>query len=283
MIKQGERIKIDPFNNVGASSIATTVFRPPFGLSVHAIVFARGGTFTAAHMTTIKVKAGGKTLFDLSGTQLELQTAYAGHVIDSAYTVLPFGDDLANTERGMHIGDFDTSVYKSDLVIEVTIGGATSPTLEAYAIVGPPKAQMGLGYAPGEVVMHRALIESTLSPNAAVTNKAYSIGLGSEAGALLSRIFFHHANLTVLDVKESGRNVYEEIPLALNSFLEQDYYGRTTKSGLYVFDPVVNGNYSQARPTVEGGKVVPYQVRLTTSASDTITAYAEVLTSLPRI
>lgn len=283
-------IKVDPFNNVGANSLAVTKYRPPSQSSLFGIVLVLGGTtFNESHVNSVRVKApGGKDLFttSLSGARARDLWEYEGGTWPTARNYFPvmFGDPFALTKAGRHVGNFDHTVYPGDLTIEVDIGAAAAPTLEAFALVDPPKALMGLGFEDGEVLRHRALIETVLTPAAAVTNQAQSIGIGSAAGALLRRIAFFHANLTRVRVKKEGLVVYEEVPAALNDFIAQDVFARLPQAGLYVYDRIVDGSQREAGTTVQrDGRVFNWQFELTTSGADTIRAYSDVFIALPQL
>lgn len=279
-------IKVDPFDNVVATGLATTKYKPEGLSSLFGIVLVLGGTtFTKAHITSIAIKAASKELVPrISGARMVDIVEYEGMVDDAAFVPILFGDPTARTARGQHLGNFDHTVYPGDITIEVQITGATAPTLEAYALVAPPKAAMGLGYTQDEVQLHRAFLETILTPGAAVTRKAFDIGLGSAAGALIKRLMFFHSNITEVSVKKSGIDIYEDIPNALANYLQDDMFARVTQAGLLVWDPLIDGNYSELKTTVQrDGRPFNYQVRLTTSALDTITTYADVLTKLPLI
>ena len=276
-------VKVNPFTNVAASSLATAQFIPDRNLALYAIVLVLGGTFTIdAHILLLVVKSGGKELFRITGERLQDINGYDGMASDAAHLIIPFADPTARTARGEHIGSLDMTIYRDPLTIEVTIGAATAPTLDAFALISPPKLQLGFGYTPDEAQLHRALIESIIQTSAAVTRKAFGIGLGSEAGALIKKIVFFHATLTSLAVKRNGLDIFDDVDEALNDFIQQDVFARVTNAALYAWDPVVNGNQSEARTTVNpDGTAANYQILVTDSAADTITVLADVYSKLP--
>lgn len=280
-------VKINPFQNVGANQLATTQFEPEGPASLFGILLKLGGTtFDETHIDSLTLKHSGKTLLPgVTGARWRDVLEYEGLTFDAAYIPLLFGDPTARTAKGQHLGNFDFTRWPGRMTIEVDIGGATAPTLDAWAILSPPKSLMGLGYTDGEAMLHRALVETVLQPAAAVQKKAFDIGMGSEAGALLKRLMFFHANITELQVKRSGFDIYEDIPVALSASWQDDIFTRVPQAGLEVYDPIVDGNYSEVKTTVDPttGRPYNYQVRLTTSAADTITAYADLLTLLPRL
>jgi hypothetical protein len=279
-------IKVDPFTNVGVSSKATATFRPPAPLSLFGLVLVCGGTtLDESNVSSLKVKAGGKELIPgLTGARHRDAYEYDGVVYDDAHIPLLFGDPTARTMRGKHLGNFDFSIYPQNMTIEVDIDGdAEAPTLEAYALVMPPKQLMGVGFSAAEAAIHRALVETVLQASAAVTEKAYDIGLGSEAGALLKKLyFFHEGDMTTLTVKKQGLDIFEQVPEALNEYLQDDLFTRLPQANLYVWDTIVDGDYSEVKTTVrQDGSPANYQIRVSTSAAETITVYADVLTRLP--
>lgn len=280
-----ELLKVDPFENVAASSLATAQFIPDRDLAVFAIILILGGTtFTIdTHVTDVTIKAGGKSLLPkVTGARIDDLNNYDGVITDAAHLPFFFGDPTANALRGQRLGSYDMTIYRRPLTIQVNIGAATAPTLDAYALVHPPKLALGLGFTADEAQTHRALIESILQPSAAVTRKAFGLSLGSEAGALIRKIGFFHSNLTSLEVKKNGLSIFEDVDIALNNYVQDDIFARAPVSTVYVFDPTVDGNQSEALTTVNADETpANYQVLVTASASDTITTYADVYSKLP--
>lgn len=275
-------IKIDPFQNVGNTALATSRYRPIAPSSLYGIALVMGGTFTEANIAGIRVKApGGKDLVpNITGARLRDLYEYEGLTHDTGFFPIFFGDPTARTMRGKHIGNFDNTVYPGDMAIEVNISGATNPTLSAYAMVMPPKLAMGLDYSAAEAALSKAWKEAVISISAAVTLQAITPSI--PVGALLKKLALFHTNVTVLDVKREGFSIYEEVPAALTSWLQDDVYVRAPQSGLMVYDRIVDGEYSEAARTVRAdGSPANLQFRVTTSGSDTVTAYSDILAPLP--
>ena len=288
-------VKINDFQNVGASQKATTQFEPEGPAALHGIIFQLhdAGASSAnvdfgPDVDLLTIKHSGKSLFPgMTGARLVDLAEYEGWLTaDIDYFFLPFGDPSARTIKGQHLGNFDFTQWPGRMTIELTLGacaGAVTPEINAWAVLTPPKAQLGL-YKPEEIPVHRAFIETVIQPAAAITKKAFDIGLGSDSGAVVRRLNFFHAFLTELQIKRSGFDIYEDIPAAMANWWQQDVWARVAQAGLMVYDPIVDGNQSEAKATVEAnGKPASYQVRLTTSAADTITEYADVYTTLRRL
>lgn len=274
-------VKLNAFPSVAASAVSTLVTDQLTDQSLHALIFERGGTtFTNAHLSGLRVRLDGKDLVNgLTGAQLVDLNEYSGLVDVTNYTALFFGDPTARTIRGQHQGDVDLSVYRKPIEIEVTIGGATAPTLQAYALTGVPKAAMGIGYDALESAQFKALIRTIIQPAAAVTRATYGISLGSVPGARIRRINLFHANLTSVELTKNSLRKWDNVSAALNNAVQQQF-ARTPQSGLYVLDRIVDGNQGEAETTVQSdGRPWNLQVALTTSAGDTITAFADVITT----
>lgn len=278
-----DQLKLNAFPAVPATGTASLTTAQLQGYSVHGIVLERGGTaFTNANISSVRARINGKDIVNLlSGSQLAAMNDYEGFTDVSNYTCLFFGDPSAETTRGKHLGDLDCDVYDYPIEIEVDINGATAPTLQAYALVGVPKLQMGIGYTKEQAAIVRALIRTQIQPAAAVTRNAYGISIGSSPGARIRRIWFFHANLTSVDLMKQSLIKWQDASVALNNAIAQQF-ARTPQAGLYVLDRILDGNQGESETTVSpNGKQWNVQVSLTTSAADTITAFADVFTTVP--
>ena len=280
-------VKVNPFLNVAAGQRATTQFTPVGPAALFGFILIMGGTtFDETKIDAIKVMHSGKTLFpSVPGTRIRDIVKYEGQTYGAGYLPILFGDPTARTAAGQHVGSFDFTIWPGQMTLQVDIAAtAVAPTLDAYALLSPPKGLMGLGYSAAQVQLHRALIETVITEPAAVANKAEAIGIGSDAGALLKKIAFFHAHVTQLDIKRQGFDIYEFVDNALAEAIQGDLFTRVPQAGLLTYDPIADGNYSEAKGTVDqNGNPYNYQMRLTTSAADTIYAYSDVLTVLPRL
>jgi len=277
--------RLNQFPSVAANAVSTLVTSQLIDTSVHALVLEMGGTtFTKAHITNIRVRLDGKDLLNgISGAQLQDLNDYFGLPDVTNYLVIPFGDPTARTVRGQHLGDLDCSVYRKPLELEITIGAATAPTLQAHAWYSVPKLAMGIGFDEKEAMQLRSLIRTIIQPAAAVTRSVYNISLGGVPGGRVRAFEFFHTNLTKVDYKKSSLIKHEDVSIALNSALAQQY-ARVPQSGLYVLDRIVDGNQGEAESTIDG-KGLPWnqEVALTTSAADTITCFADMFITWPQI
>jgi len=277
-------IKLNSFPAVAANARSTMVTDQLMDRSIHALIIERGGTFTNAHLTGIRVGLDGKDLVrGITGAQLVDLNEYDGLPDETGYTFVFFGDPTARTIRGQHLGDLDCAVYRKPLEIELDIGGATNPTAQMWALTGVPKLNMGLGFNDLEAMTLRALIRTVIQPAAAVTRNAYGVSLGSEPGARIRKIAFFHTNLTRVELQKQSLRKWDDISAALNSAVQKQY-ARTPQAGLYMLDRVADGNQGEAESTVQAdGRPWNLQLSLTTSGSDTISTFADLYTTHPQI
>lgn len=281
-----DTLELNEFPNIAAGSpfnLVDDTVTPD--MAIHGFAFEFGGTLTKAQIEDIEIICEGKTLLPkTNGDILQRQNDYEGLNDTANYIFHYFGDPLAATKRGQHLGDLDKSVYRGNVTIKGKINAAAvAPTLKVYALVSANKQAMGIGFNEVDAAMVRVLLETIIQPSAAVNNKAYGIGLGSEAGARMRRTFFHHTNLTSVEFRKSGFVKHDDISIALNSAIQNDFQ-RTPQAALYVLDRIVDGSQGEAEMTVRpDGKIYPMQIKLTTSGADTITALADVHTAIPLI
>lgn len=277
-------IALNPFLGVAAGGKATLVTDQLNGMSVHGLMFEQGNGggagFTKAHMTNVKIRAAEKDLLNtITGAQLQDLNDYNGYPDVANFVVHWFGDPLARTIRGQHMGNLDLSLHKGPLEIAIDINAAAvGPTLKCLAIVGAPKLKMGIGFSDAEALMVRALIPSTIQEAAAVNRKAEPIGLGSGAGARIRALAFFHVNLTKVEFKKQGIVKHEDLTDAENDAYQLQF-GRVPQNGLYVVDRIPDGNQGEAEDTVQSnGQPWNLQVLVTTSGADTIPSFADVHT-----
>jgi hypothetical protein len=276
-------IKLSQFPNVAASSGFHLTTDELIEQSVHGLILEMGGTFTKAQITNLRVSIGGKEVLPtIAGDKLQAINTYNGMPDTTNYLFVWFGDPTARTIRGQHLGDLDLSIYRSPITIEGDIGAATGPTLQAYAITGVPKQDMGLGFDAVEASQVRALVRTVLTPAAAVAKKSYPIGVGSEAGARIRQVHFFHTNMTSLEFRKSSVVKYDDVSIALNAAIQAEF-ARVAAASHYVLDRIVDGNQGEAEGTIRpnDGRPWPLQFNVTTSAADTITAYADIQAAIP--
>lgn len=254
-------IKNLPFFNVVASGVASLEL--PLGMTYNRIILKLGGTtFTKAMITRIVAKLNGKNFYDITGSRLDDINLYRGLTADAAYLTIDFNEPFAKTVGGMQGGAIGTAAGVSSFTLEVTIAGATAPTLESYSMLSEPQP---LGLIMG--LVHHPVTFSA--------GGKFPIVLphGPQAGHLIKRVHFFHTNMTILEVKKNGLLIFEDMAIAINEFIQGEY-NKVPQSGLYVYDPIVTNDVKRVLATANAASL---QFNVTVSAADTVDTYAEYI------
>lgn len=255
-------IKNVPFSNVVASGVATVSL--PVGMSYNRIILELGGTsFTKAMITDIKVRLNGKVIFQQTGSRLDLINSYRKRASSANYLVIDFTEPDAKDMAEEYIGNLNTAQGVSSLTLEVTISGATAPTLNSYSELAPPQ--------PLGVIAKQLLFTTSFGGAGKYPFKLIDV---ANRGAIVKRVHFAHGgNITNLEVKKNGIVIFDNIPTAANTFYQLDY-NKVAQTNLYTFDPCLDNNYTNAIKTAD---MVSMEFNITTSAADNVTATLEVL------
>lgn len=255
-------VKNLPFTNVVASGVASASL--PVGMSYNKIVLALGGTsFTKAMITNIKVRVNGKVVFENTGSRLDLINTYRGFTASANYLTVDFTEPRAKDMAEQFIGNINTASGVSSLTMEVTIAGATAPTLDSYSELGAPAA---LG-----VVAKQILFTSSFGGSGKFPFKLIDV---ANRGAIIKRVHFAHGgNMTNLEVKKNGIVIFDNIPTAVNTFYLSEYQ-KTAQTNLWSFDPCADNNYTNAIRTQD---IISLEFNPTFSAADTVTAVLEAI------
>lgn len=259
--------KLQPFFNVVADGVASIELE--LGMTYNRIVLNLGGTaFTKAMITNIKGKINGKLFYEISGTRLDTLNKYKG-IYDSAnYLTIDFTEINAKTVGGEFLGAIGTAEGVDSFTLELTIAGATAPTLTGHALVSPPRPLM-----PVMAMVHHPVTFSA--------GGKYPIQLpyGRDSNPLIKRLHFFHSNMTELEVKKNGVEIFEDVPVAINEFLQQEY-GLVPQAGLFVYDSVMTKNQQEMLKTSDART---FQISPTVSAADAIDVYAELLADINQL
>lgn len=250
-----------PFFNVTATGVASLELEK--GYTYHRIILKLGGTtFTKAMITRIVGKINGKIFYDITGSYLDAINKYKGIADDASYLTIDFTEPNAKTVGGMATGAIGTSQGVKSFTLEVTISGATAPTLESWAMVSEPKP---LGLIHG-IVSHPVTFS-------AAGKFPITLPHGPEAAHLIKRVHFFHSNMTSLEVKKNGLVIFEEMATAINEFIQEEY-GKAPQTGLYAYDPCINNDFSRVLDTSNAQTL---QFNTTVSAADTVNVYVEAI------
>jgi len=265
-----------PFTNVVASGLAVCDLRSLFGYTIQRIILQLGGgALTKAMLTLIQVKANGKVIVDTTGTRLDNRQTYKGITANAAFLTIDFLELRARSKIGLDGGGLDTTIGIKDLRVEVTITGATTPSLNAYAELSTPQT------GP-DMVNFRPLVAR--SHNAAQTiGAAGTFPLTvphldpNSGGSIFKRIHIFSANTTGARVERNGIREWEVNSVAANSY-NQTEYARAPVASVFTLDFMVDGllesNVLDTRPA---SGTTTANVFATLSGSETITVEVETL------
>ncbi len=234
-----------PFSNVVAAGTATNQITP--GRTVENFQLKLGGTsFTKAMITLLRLKANGKTIIEGSGTELDKLNAYRGAATDAAFLDLHFADYALNNEFDRMVGAFDTSMGIANITSEVTIAGATAPTLTPILFESAQQKA-----ANGEALPFAPLLSKVLRyPYSQATGGklAITVPFGAQNGSLIKRLHVLHAgNMTGATVKQDGMVIHESVK-AENEYMQKKH-GRIPQTTMYTIDFVADGDIKKALDT----------------------------------
>ncbi len=270
---------LDPIQNVVASGVAICDLNKLLGTVLEKLTFTLGGTaFTKSMITSFQLKANGKVIFETDGSKLDATNLYNGGVADVTILKVDFYDRKAVTANARQAGAIDLSIQSGikNLRAEITIAGATAPTLVGFADVSPPTDDPAEAGIRGLLTRrHRA----TYVVGAAGTFALPIPHLDpSGGGSAFRRIFLFSATCTAIKTVREGVTEHELTKLQ-NENAQKDNF-KTPQANLVVFDPVQDGQLSgrlwDTRPAVGVRSAIFYA---TFSAGETITIETEELLS----
>lgn len=272
---------LDPFLNVVASGVAISDMNKFLGSVLEKITLTLGGTtFTKSMITLLQLKANGKVIFETTGSALDAENLFnTAATADATILKIDFMDRKARTVNAYQAGAIDLSQQSgiTSLRLEVTIAGATAPTLVGFADVSPPSAdpaEAGIRWLMAR--KHRATVNISAAGTFALPIPHLDPAGG---GSNFRRIYFLSANMTGFKTVREGVTEHELTKLQ-NEAAQKDN-GKVPQANLVVFDPVqtgqIQGNTWDTRP---GSNVRSAQFYGTFSGAETITIETDELIPL---
>lgn len=272
-------IRMPSIQNLQANARASISL--PLGVTYEKLYFDLGTTGLAkSSVTNIVLKLNNKEFQRwASAADLDVLNAYKGNAINARFLVFDFTERLARQEVGMKLGTIaacqEAGVQSFTVEFDVgswTVTGGISPSL--WADVEAPSSNR---------VIQR--VQYQQKTYAAAAQDTFYIPFGAQ-GYQAKRLLMKHTNLTSVKIRRDGVDVFEDLPVALSNFREQDF-GRTPQSGFQIVDfmpDTLNSNalntaFVQTGFDAKGNPVTtPVQnldARATTSGSDTLSIYTE--------
>ncbi|CAN7402056.1 major capsid protein P2 [Acidovorax sp. LjRoot129] len=271
-----KQVPLDPFQNVVASGVAISDLIKLKGSVLEKITLTLGGTFTKSMITKIELKANAKTIWESDGSKLDASNLYMGGAVDATILKIDFMDRKAVTPNARQAGSIDLSQGSGieTIRLEVTIAGATSPTIKGLADVSPPTND------PAEVYIRPLIARRHRATQVIGGAGTFSMLIPhiepSGGGSNYRRVYFYSANMTGIKTVREGINEYEFSKLE-NEASQKDNF-RVPQANLVVFDPVQDGQMSgrtwDTRKAVGVASAIFYG---TFSAGETITIETEEL------
>lgn len=276
-----KQVILDGFQNVSANGVAICDMNKFLGSVLEKITLTLGGTaLTRAMITLIELKANAKVIWTSTGTNVDLSNAYNGATSAATILKIDFMDRKAITANARQAGAIDLSAGSgvASLRLEVTIAGATAPTLVGVADVSPPTNDPAEAGIRGLVARrHRVTYVAPAAGEFALPIPHMDPAGG---GSNYRRIYIYSAaNLTSFKTVREGVTEHE-VTRANNIVLQTDNF-KVPQAGLVVFDPCQDGQLAgrtwDTRPAVG---VRSAQFLATFSGTETVVIETEELIGL---
>lgn len=276
---------LQAFQNVVASGVAVCDLGPTlFGSTLEAIHLQMGGTFTVSNITSVQLKANGKVIWDTTGAALNTINAFKGNPNTAGLLTLDFMEPKARTVNGFQAGALDLSLESgiTQLRLEITISGATNPTLTGVAEVSP-----AVGIKGEEAIRFLILRRHRLQVQAPAAGE-FAIPIPhmdpAGGGSVFRRIHLFSANATDIRVVREGVDEYKVSKAILQE--QQKRAARVPQANHVCYDPVLdniaNGRVwdTTSAPVPRGAGVRSATFFATFSASETFFVESEELIHL---
>ena len=275
-----KQIYLDPFQNVSASGIAICDLNKLLGTVLEKVTLVLGGTtFTKSMITLIQLKANAKVIWESTGANVDASNLYNGATASATVLKIDWMDRKAVTVNARQAGTIDLSAGSgiTNLRLEVTISGATAPTLVGMADVSPPTNdpnEAGIRWLMAR--RHRATYVVTAAGQFALPVPHIDPAGG---GSSYRRIYLYSANLTAIKTVRDGITEHDLQSVALIQAVQSDNF-KTPQASLTVFDPVQTGTLLGNTWDTKKGLVGSAVFYATFSAGETITIETEELLTL---
>jgi hypothetical protein len=272
-----KQIALDPIQNVIASGVAICDLNKFLGSVVEKFTLTLGGTtFTKSMITLIQIKANAKVIWESTGANLDASNLFNGGVSDATVLKIDFMDRKAVTVNARQVGAIDLSAGSgiSTLRMEITIAGATAPTLVGFADVSPPSADPAEAAIRGLMARrHRITYVAPAAGEFAVPVPHLDPAGG---GSSFRRIYIYSAQANAIRTVREG--VIEHQLTKLQNENAQKDNGKTPQANLMVFDPCQDGQMTgRVWDTRPASGVRSAQFYVNFAAGETITVETEEL------
>lgn len=267
-------IRLPQFQNVGPNQRVS--LRLPLGVVYEKIYLQLGTNILVSLISNIVLRLNNKEAMRWnSAADMIALNAYVGNYTGStAFLTLDFTEARAKEEVGMKLGTIAAcqEAGVQEATLEFDLGNytvAAGSTITGWADVDQPSANS---------VIERVQVQQKTI--AAAAQEQIYVPFGKN-GYQVKRIQIKHANLSSVRVRRDGVDIIEDLPIALQNQRMQDF-GRVPQAGYFVLDFMPDSLQSNAFNTAfllsAKGDRIPVEnldIRVTTSAADTLTIYTE--------
>lgn len=273
------RLRLPQLQNVNPNQRVS--LRLPLGVTYQKLYFQLGTNILTSLITNIVLRINNKE-FQRWSTMADLVSglnAYKGNLTSStAFFVLDFTERQARDEIGLSLGTVAATneAGVQELTLEFDLGAyvqVAASTITGFADVDVPSANR---------ILQR--VQYAQKVIAAAASEQIFVPFGAN-GFLLKRIVFKHTNVTSVRVRRDGTDIYEDLPVAFANQVNSDF-ARVPQGGYFVLDFMNDTLQSNAFSTGQlidnkgnSSLVQNLDIRLTTSAADTVTYYTEAYSS----
>lgn len=272
----------EPFQNVVASSRAVVSSKLVLGNVIERFYLVLGGGNNIANITALRVRLNGKVTFgDISGTNLSNIQKYITLNGTAGFLTVDFTEPTSRSIHGQLLGAIVTNAAGvTDFSVETDLAAGVAPTQDWWVHLRSPLAlSPQAGFDPATLPIIRALIPTTIPVTAAGEIQA-DVNYGSGGNSLIKRMIIVSTILTSLRIKRDALDIFEVVAPTLNTYIELDY-GRVAQANQYIWDPLMDGDQSDAYPTRRpDGTPSNYQFLFTASGAGTHSVFTDVYSTL---
>lgn len=276
-----KQVILDGFQNVVASGVAICDMNKFLGTELEKITLTLGGTsLTRAMITKIELKANSKVIWESDGAKLNATNLYNGQTDDATILKIDFMDRKGFSKNAREVGVIDLSARSgvSQLRLEVTISGATAPTLVGFADVSPVNRD------PDEMGIRQLVARRHRTTYVVAAAGQFALPVPhldpAGGGSNYRRIYVFCSNLTALKTVRDGVTEHE-LTKAQNETAQKDNF-KSPQTGLIVFDPCQDGQIAGRTWDTRRKFCRSAQFLGTFSAGETITIETEELIGLDK-
>jgi hypothetical protein len=272
----------EPFQNVVASSRAVVSSKLVLGNVIERFYLVLGGGNSIANINALRVRLNGKVVFgDISGANLSSLQKYITLNGTAGFLTVDFTEPTSRSIHGQLLGAVVTNAAGvTDFAVETDLAAGVAPTQDWWVHLRSPLAlSPAAGFDPATLPIIRALIPTTIPVTAAGEIQA-DVNYGSGGNSLIKRLVIFSTVLTSLRIKRDALDIFEVVAPTLNTYIELDY-GRVAQANMYVWDPLMDGDQSDAYPTRRpDGTPSNYQFLFTASGAGSHQVFADVYSTL---